>query len=451
MITGTYDPVLSRVRINLINAHVADPFNRTAANGWDVADSFQIWTHTGGATSDYLVTGTAGRQVHTSVNVLRHSLIELGTPNMTVTAEPKFAGLPLGASISQVVAARASDAANSYQAQIQIAPSGAATLVLSKRVAGVGAALTTFPLGTHAAGQQWRIILDVQGSTLRAKAWRIGVDLATDWQVTGTDTDLTTGTMAGVFSRLDPGNTNTLPFNVDWEMFTAVPTTDVERSLDQITWTTVRGGASVTSNDLGGIALDDYEFTPGVPNHYRVAGDEVSVTPNMVGVWLKSVARPFLNRQVTILDYSDVSRPSRSGTFEVVGRSDPIAVNDLRGSPRWTLDVLAETAAEAESIDLLLASGDTLLVHTHAGCDVPGGYVTVGDTNVRRLSRQSARRGIAVPCTRSAAPGPDVVGAISNWQTVLNTYATWADVLAAHSSWSSLLELIGDPTDVVVQ
>jgi hypothetical protein len=175
-----------------------------------------------------------------------------------------------------------------------------------------------------------------------------------------------------------------------------------------------------------------------------------SITPTLGGVWLKSVARPFLNRQVVVQDYGDVERTARAGVFDVIGRSFPVAVSDVRGSRRWNLTVLTSTAAEAGDIDMLLASGDPLFIHVPAGCDVPGGYVSVGDTAQRRPARRSARRLFELPCVEVAAPGPDVVGAPSNWQTVLNTYGTWADLLAAHPTWADLLELIGEPTDVVV-
>src|SRR5690606_4486545 len=47
-----------------------------------------------------------------------------------------------------------------------------------------------------------------------------------------------------------------------------VPVT-VERSTDQVRWTTVRGGAGITPVN-GEILLDDYEFEPDVRNFYRV-------------------------------------------------------------------------------------------------------------------------------------------------------------------------------------
>jgi hypothetical protein len=50
----------------------------------------------------------------------------------------------------------------------------------------------------------------------------------------------------------------------------------VERSINGITWTTVRGGEAVTLT-AGGGRLDDYEFVPGVLNTYRVTAIDTSV------------------------------------------------------------------------------------------------------------------------------------------------------------------------------
>lgn len=44
----------------------------------------------------------------------------------------------------------------------------------------------------------------------------------------------------------------------------------IERSVDQITWTTVRGGSTVTIT-AGAGHLDDYEFSPGQINYYRAS------------------------------------------------------------------------------------------------------------------------------------------------------------------------------------
>ena len=227
----------------------------------------------------------------------------------------------------------------------------------------------------------------------------------------------------------------------------------VQRSTNQVRWVTVRGGASLSPSG-GVIRLDDYEFASDVANHYRLLAPGVvgagQITPALDGVWLKSLARPFLNRKVTVKDYSGVERPARVGVFEVVGRSMPVAISDVRGSRRWTMEVLTHTPAEARDLDLVMASGDPIFVHVPADCDVPGGYVSIDTVTVSRRARRTPRRVFELPCVEVAAPGPDIVGATVTVQTVLATYATCADVLAAHPTCQDLLELIGDPTDVIV-
>lgn len=225
----------------------------------------------------------------------------------------------------------------------------------------------------------------------------------------------------------------------------------VERSTNQIRWTTVRGGSGVPVAG-GAVALDDYEFAPGVPNWYRVRASNSQteqITPVIDQVWLKSMARPFLNRPVIVSDVSEVTRVARAGIHQVIGRSLPVAVSDVRAGRQWSMTVLTRTDADRQAIDMLIASSDTLLVQVPAGSRVPSGYVQVGDTS-QRLYALDPLSTVVLPCTEVAAPGPDVVGATVNYETLRTAYATYAAVLAAHASYSSVLELIGDPEDVIV-
>ncbi len=238
----------------------------------------------------------------------------------------------------------------------------------------------------------------------------------------------------------------------------------LERSTDQIRWTTVRGAVSVPASG-GVLAVDDYEFAADMTNYYRLvhAGSGITVpdgtadiTPDLSGkVWLKSVARPFLNRPVRIRDQSPATRPNRSGRFPIVGRSLPIGVTDVRGSKQYTLEAYAHDAAEARAIDLLLASGDILFIHTPSTgrlSRVPGGYVDVGDATEEILDSADYDLGyFSLPCMVVAAPSPDVVGVTYTWQGVVNDYATWADLVAAFATWADVVDNVGSAEDVVVE
>lgn len=233
----------------------------------------------------------------------------------------------------------------------------------------------------------------------------------------------------------------------------------VERSTNLVSWTTVRGGAADTVSG-GVLTLDDYEFTPNVVNYYRIrtlvpfSQIEIgSITPTITAVWLKSVARPFLNLTVTLLGYTfSYERDGRGGIFDVVGRSLPVAVTDVRGSRRYTLQARTDTDEALAALELLFASGDVLLLQAAPGYVVPAGgvFVAVGRVVVDNPFPAYAMRFTTFDLAEVAAPGPDVVGATSTWQTVLNTYATWNDVLAAKADWSSLLEIVGTGSDVIV-
>lgn len=236
----------------------------------------------------------------------------------------------------------------------------------------------------------------------------------------------------------------------------------VESSTDQIVWATVRGGGGLDAT-VGAATVDDYEFAADVVNYYRVTvydADSLpldsatdSITPTLTALWLKSITRPFLNRTADPRGFSPVRRPSKGATFEVVGRSFPVAVTDLPGGRRWTLQLISGDPDATADLELLLASGDVLLVQTPttgALSTVPSGYVLVGDTSIETPDSHQPIVYITLDCTEVAAPGPDVVGATVTWQTVLDTYATWADLLADKATWADVLELVGDPGDVIV-
>jgi len=242
------------------------------------------------------------------------------------------------------------------------------------------------------------------------------------------------------------------------DQFTAVT---FERSTNQISWTTVRGGESVEAA-ASTARLDDYEFAADQINYYRLktlapfgqTSDVEDITPVLTAIWLKSVARPFLNLTISapLGDTWRFERPERGGAFEVVGRSLPVAVTDVRGSKRYTLKVRTDTDQAGTDLDLLLASGDILFLHAPVGSVVPTGgvFLFAGRTAVEYPNPPDPMRFTSIPVTECAAPGPDVVGATSSWATVIATYATWADVIAANATWADLLELVGSPDEVIV-
>lgn len=200
----------------------------------------------------------------------------------------------------------------------------------------------------------------------------------------------------------------------------------------------------------GGAAAISEGATLRVPQAPYVSRETQTITPTLTSVWLKNPQRPYLNRAVTVTDWTDVERPARTGVFDVVGRSFPVGVTELRGSRRYTLTITTTTLAAATDIDGCLSAGEPVLIHTPAGCPVPGMYAVVGDTAESRRSKRTLRRYFTLPLTEVAAPAGTLIGATVTWQGVINAFATWEALIAAEPTWSDLLDRIGTPGDVQV-
>lgn len=234
-----------------------------------------------------------------------------------------------------------------------------------------------------------------------------------------------------------------------------------DRSVDGgVHWTTLRGGTAVpVSAQLAN--LDDYEFPNEQATTYRVRSYTgggalvqtftANITPTLSGqVWLKSLSRPFLNVELWVMSVSDVEREARNGVFPIVGRSLPIAITDVRLGREFTLNLLRETKQDAEDLDYLLASGDPLFLHAPDDFPVPSLYAVADRTTKAHPVPGDPLRTYAVPMVEVVAPGPDVIGSLGTWSTVLATYATWSAVIAAKATWADVLQLVGDPSEVIV-
>lgn len=232
-----------------------------------------------------------------------------------------------------------------------------------------------------------------------------------------------------------------------------------DRTVDGTTYTTVRGGSHVgVVTQLA--SMNDFEFPAGVATTYRVRSYNASnvlqqtftaaITQNLTTPWIKVVARPYLNRAVTITAVGEASRPARNGVFPVVGRSFPVGVADVRQSKQFSIEVMTDTPSQAEDFDLLLASGEPIFLHVPPAFPQPSCYALVGDTTETEPARGDPTKLFELPLTVVAPPTSDVAGSLGTWATVVSTYATWADVIAAKATWADLLQLVGDPSEVIV-
>lgn len=223
-----------------------------------------------------------------------------------------------------------------------------------------------------------------------------------------------------------------------WWEYTVQGTTDIDFPTGTVTGTT---GTPAISKSMS-LAFRKAAY---------VTRQTATVTPMLDSAWIKNPQRPSLNRKVTISGLSDITRPARSSTFDVIGRTMPVAISDVQGSRRLTVTVMTQTLAEAADFDQAFASGlPVFLQACELGAAVPTLYATVGEVTVRRgQSVRAGRRFFDLPLTECAPPASTVYGDTYTWQDVISDYATWADVLADVATWSNLIDKVSD-NEVVV-
>lgn len=201
----------------------------------------------------------------------------------------------------------------------------------------------------------------------------------------------------------------------------------------------------------GGVAAPSCAVIWSAGSRVTHSEETVTITPTASGYWIKNVRRPNLNRKATVIDVGDITRPSRAGVFDVIGRSDPIAVTEVQGSRRTTITVRCETIGDADRLDRTLATGDVLLFQGDGPeCPVPTLYGVVGTVRQYRPMQRPTYgvRYVEIPVTEVAAPDLSVFVGTVTWADIVNQFATWADVLAAEPTWSDVLTIVAE-TDVI--
>lgn len=389
-------------------ATIFDDYARTvAAGGWGTSTSGHAYTVDGTA-SQYSVGSGVGSM---SVNALNTSFRAHLAPSLSdvdVLVKASEPVTPTGNYIRLETVVRRVDANNYYAFRAHVQTANNIDVQLIRVLAGVESTLTSAASGvTRVPGSALWLRTEMLGTTLRARIWVDGTTEPAAWQVTTTDASHTAGTI-NLATLFPPGNTNTLPVVITWDdLLVAVP---------------------------------------------EVTIFSASITPTLDSAWLKNIGRPFLNRPVTVVMQPDqtVTRQPRDGVFDIVGRSFPVVVTDLRTSRSWTMQVRTDTRADADTLDLVLSTGDPMFVHLPAGCQVRGGYVRIGATSQQWHPLRPEEATFTLPLTECAAPAATVLPAVGTWATVLANYADWSAVLLAHPTWADLLELVGSPSDTIV-
>jgi hypothetical protein len=203
---------------------------------------------------------------------------------------------------------------------------------------------------------------------------------------------------------------------------------------------TVTGGAPAISRVL--IAV--------FPRAPYISRDTTTITPTPGSFWFKIPARPGANKAMEITLVSEVTRRARTGRFDVLGRTNPVAVTDLQSSREFTIEIDVKGYAEMRDWDNRLASGDPILIQApDQNQFIDSVYAVTGDVAYRQDAKGSDSITFVVPLFEVAAPGPSVYGNSYIWNDVITDYADWNATLTAKSSWSNLISTISNSVIVV--
>lgn len=239
---------------------------------------------------------------------------------------------------------------------------------------------------------------------------------------------------------------------VDWPGATQVR---IERRVEGGKYTPVKSGLE-TDLVNGKITVDDYEAEMDQVLTYRVMqvapdgnADPIVVTgislASMGWSWLKDPAIPSRNVRLDEVTNIEVETyASRAGIFDVIDRARPVVVAALRRDKSTQLDVTTATEAQRQAMELILSTGQILLLSTPAIFAWGNEYVHVGDVTESRVGvADEPTRRWALPITVVDRPiALSYQPAAMTWADVVSDWVTWSDLIDSVDTWQDLLDVV---------
>jgi hypothetical protein len=144
---------------------------------------------------------------------------------------------------------------------------------------------------------------------------------------------------------------------------------------------------------------------------------------------------------VHIESMSEVVRPaSVLGTFNVLGRKNPIIITDVRGGRTGTMVLTAYTTGDNIAYSDIIMSGNTLLLQCPLSAGFPDMYFQAGDV-VESWNGGTASNIIhswTIPFTETDAPSQSSISLDFNSWLLVTQFGTWSNVLARRATWTDV-------------
>ena len=412
---------------------VLDSFSRTLVDSWGSTESGSLsplaYTNTGGTVpGNYDVTAGAGTHTLDSINVTRHSTIDISQPDFDIYYAVTIPVLTTGAPIVARALGRFQDIGNTYVGGPQFNTSGTITATVAKVVLGAGSTVMNQAIdGTYFAGQKWQIRFQGIGTQLRLKIWPDGTAQPDAWAVDTTDSALTTGTRVGLSSRANTGNLN---------------------------------GTVI-------IPFDDFMVVNDCLPCEPVSVD-TSTTPitlaNDSGFWLKDPVRPCNDRPVPLCQTDGVPGCGAEGILFVgigpevyasnslslrpMNRRRTIAITRPRGDATTALRLQTLTFTDRDELLELVAPGSPLLFQGPSEYGIPDRYMDIRDVQVSpELSDLRIQiRSEVLPYNTVDRPAGSTQGICGTQVAdICRLYPTWATLAATGFTWDDLIRGVADP------
>lgn len=236
----------------LTGRHVVDTFSRTVASGWGSTDTGEAWTLNPFGAATFHVTAGTGVMAVPGVESDGLAALNVGSADQDMYADFTWPTAVTGDAVNGVVHVRGTDTTttgSAYRVNLTLDTGGGWTA----RLQVLGTTLATVASGTFTPGQFLRVRLQCAGTSIRAKVWDATAAEPT-WQVSVTDSSLTTGNYARLEVYQPGDNTSTKQVGI-WDnvrVYTTpgvVPANSVENShLYPMAAGTIKG------NNTGGTA-----------------------------------------------------------------------------------------------------------------------------------------------------------------------------------------------------
>jgi hypothetical protein len=402
------------------DALMSATFSVVAAASWPPADTGQTFTNTGGAAADYSGTGTRGQHAVTSTAVLRVSSAVMTTANAVAQIQSFPTVVAATQPIEQHLWLRADAAgANGYRARVRYNTAGTVDLILERVVAGVATSLGSLlaPF-TYIAATGVSVKLQTWGSSIAAKIWEMTTPEPLAYQVTATDTTITSVGLLAASSLRAAGNTNGT----------------VNMQFDNLLVEDVCA-------DLEPVTLCTEEFTLECDGCFRLGDpvrpcNDVRVCLCVGGVECGGTGGLFF------AGMSADIYAANSGNLLPVNAKYPIVVSRTRRSAAGQIDIVATSFDERDDLLDLLDPGGPLLWRGPAEFGTGDRYISVGDVPVApQISDLTIQpRMMPLPFLATKAPlGPTLGVCGSRVKDLCDIYDTWAEMVAAGLTWADLL------------